>query len=216
MKHLKKFNESKSPFLNTLSNEELEEKLKWLRIEYSDIQDEIHSISSILKSRKEDKEEMFSKDFPKSIYDLNKEQIEFILEHNHSITQKKYEISQRYLRQLKGVIDSGFNRNTEQFYFNIVTNHSFNNTEDEFELKDDVVKSINFLVENLKPNNGYVEFGIQYYYDDHSYSDKVRYHSNDNITWGSERYNSNKVNSTEKLLEALVDNDLSSKNDSDW
>lgn len=216
MKHLKKFNESKSPFLNTLSNEELEEKLKWLRIEYSDIGDEIYSITSILKSRKEDKEEIFSKDFPKSIYDLNKEQIEFILEHNHSITQKKYEISQRYLRQLKGVIDSGFNRNTEQFYFNIVTSHSFNNTEDDFELKDDIVKSINFLVENLKPNNGYVEFGIQYYYDDHSYSDKVRYHSNDNITWGSERYNSNKVNSTEKLLEALVDNDLSSKNDSDW
>lgn len=216
MKHLKKFNESKSPFLNTLSNEELEEKLKWLRIEYSDIQDEIHSISSILRSRKEDKEEIFSKDFPKSIYDLNKEQIDFILEHNHSITQKKYEISQRYLRQLKGVIDSGFNRNTEQFYFNIVTNHSFNNTEDEFELKDDVVRSINFLVENLKPNNGYVEFGVQYYYDVHSYDDKVRYHSNDNITWGSSRYNSNKVNSTEKLLEALVDNDLSSKNDIDW
>ena len=211
MKYLKKYNESSKPFLNALSDEELEEKLYWLRIELNDISDEIRSVTSILTSRKENKEENYSKDFPKSIYDLNKDQIDFILEYNHSTTSKKYKISMEYLSQLKGILGSGFNKHTNQFNFNISTSHSFNENENEFVLKDDIVKSMKFLVNNLKSYNGYIEFGVLYYYNE-QYGDKVRYYSSDNITWGSERYNSNKVNSVEKLIEALTINDSDSYN----
>ena len=59
MKYLNKFNESEesfkekdSKFLNSLSDEELQEKLDYLRGEMKEIQDDISSVYSIIKALK--------------------------------------------------------------------------------------------------------------------------------------------------------------------
>jgi hypothetical protein len=215
MKHLKKYNESKTN-LNNLSDDELKDKLKWLRIEYTDIQDEITTISSILRSRKEKRETSYSSSFPSDIFKLNKEQLDWVLEHNHKTTEERYKISHKYIQQLSGVVDSGFNINTNQYYFQIVVSRLFNPMENAFELNPNIVSSIKLLSNNLKKtSDDYVEFGILYYYNDHSYNDKVKFYSEDNIEWG-DRYNWRKVNSIESLLESLVEYDLTSKNDEDY
>ena len=82
-----------------------------------------------------------------------------ILEHSNKTTDKQYEISNKYLDQLKGVMSSGFNNKTNQFYFNIVTSHSMDRDSEKFKLYEDCVKSIKFLGDNLKKmDEGYVEF----------------------------------------------------------
>ena len=208
MKYLKSYNENKHMKLYTqMSDEELEDWLEYLAIDRDDILDKMSSIRSVLRKRKEEREEEHSKKLPESVFDLNKEQFDWVFEHGHHVTSKKYEISKNYINQLSGVHQNGFRENTGQFFFSITTSYSFNETEDDFELKPEVVKSIKFLGENLKKQpEGYVLFGITYYYSD-DYGDKIEYYSEDNIKYGS-NYNKFKVTSIEDLLKRLVNNDL--------
>jgi hypothetical protein len=211
MKYLKKYNESKSP-LNSLSDDDLRERLKWLTIEYKEIEDEMLTIRKILTTRQEESEEIHSRNLPDSVFDLNKEQFDWVFEHNHGTTSKRYEISGKYIKQLSGVHDGGFNRDTNQFYFNIVTSHSFNRRENNFELKPEVIKSIRFLGDNLKRTGDYVEFGVLYSFYEHGYNDHVLYYSEDDIqtgSWGNVR----EFNSIENLLKYIVDYDISSRDD---
>jgi hypothetical protein len=210
MKHLKKYNEAITT-LDSLSSEELEEKMRWLRIEQSEIQEEIFSINRILTKRKESEQSKYSKTLPDSIFDFNKEQLEWIFEHNHGTTSKHYKISRDYFSQLKGINQTGFNVNTEQHYFNISSNYYMNDVEDEFVAKEDGIRSIQFLADNLKKNNGYVEFGVTYAFSD-DYSDKVQI--GDDIKYGG--YTKTKMDSIEKALEAMVRNDIYSKNNSNY
>lgn len=211
MKYLKKYNESIKT-LDSLSNEELEEKLEWLRVEQKEIQEEILNVNKILTKRKEEEQSKYSESLPESIFDFNEEQLDWIFEHHHGTTTEHYNIAQKYFTQLKGLHQTGFNRDTQQHYFNISTSYYMNDAEDEFVLKEDGLKSIQFLADNLKKNNGYVEFGVSYYFSD-NYNDKVQI--GDDIKYGG--YSKTKMDSIEKVLEAIVSNDLYSKDDvSDW
>jgi len=211
MKYLKKYNESIKT-LDSLSNEELEEKLEWLRVEQKEIQEEILNVNKILTKRKEEEQSKYSKSLPESIFDFNEEQLEWVLEHHHGTTSEHYKIAQKYLSQLKGVFQIGFNQNTNQFYFNISSSYFMNDVEDEFLLKEEGLKSIQFLAENLKKHDDYVEFGVTYAFTE-DYNDKVQI--GDDIKYGG--YSKIKMDSIEKVLEAIVSNDLYSKDDvSDW
>ena len=211
MKYLKKYNESIKT-LDSLSNEELEEKLEWLRVEQKEIQEEILNVNKILTKRKEEEQSKYSESFPESIFDFNEEQLEWVLEHHHGTTSEHYKIAQKYLSQLKGVHQVGFNQNTNQFYFNISSSYFMNDVEDEFLLKEEGLKSIQFLAENLKKHDDYVEFGVTYAFTE-DYNDKVQI--GDDIKYGG--YSKTKMDSIEKALEAIVDNDLFYKdNASDW
>jgi hypothetical protein len=209
MKYLRKFNESIKT-LDSLSNEDLEERLKWLRIEQQDLQEEILNIHRLLTKRKEEDQSKYSETLPESIFDFNKEQLDWVFEHHHGTTPEHYNIGQRYFTQLKGLHQTGFNPNTNQHYFNISSSYYMNDAEDEFVVKEDGLKSIQFLADNLKRNNGYVEFGVTYAFSD-DYNDKIQI--GDEIKYGG--YSKTKMNSIEKVLESIVDNDLYSKDNSD-
>lgn len=211
MKYLKKYNESIKT-LDSLSNEELEEKLEWLRVEQKEIQEEILNVNKILTKRKEEEQSKYSESLPESIFDFNQEELEWVLEHHHGTTSEHYKIAQKYFSQLKGVHQVGFNQNTNQFYFNISSSYFMNDVEDEFILKEEGLKSIQFLAENLKKHDDYVEFGVTYAFTE-DYNDKVQI--GDDIKYGG--YSKTKMDSIEKALEAIVDNDLFYKdNASDW
>jgi len=150
MKYLKKIFESNN--FNSMTDEELEEKLHWLRTEYAEIGREISQVVSIQKSRKESSEEELTKDWPKSIWDLDKFQLGWVLEHGHHTTSKHYKISHEYLGQLEGVIDSGFNGDTNQYIFNICMS-SWVTDDLSYNSNDEGIKSINFLHKNLKKVN---------------------------------------------------------------
>jgi len=216
MKHLKKYNESITT-LESLSNEELEEKLKWLKIEQDEIQEQMVSARKILVNRKEDKEIEYSKSLPKSIFDFNSEQIEWLMEHHHGTTQKHYDIAHKYFGQLSGILQSGFNRHTNQFYFTIKSSSCFNEADDGFKLNDDVVKSIKFLGDSLKKENEYVKFDIMYYYDEGERNDFLHYFSDNDLFYGIGYRvgRGDKYTSIEKLLEDIVDQDLSEQEDRD-
>jgi len=210
MKYLKKYNESIKT-LDSLSNEELEEKMKWLIIEQQELQEEIVNIDRILTKRKEAEQSKYSETLPQSIFDFNKDQLDWIFEHHHGTTTEHYNIAQKYFTQLKGLHQTGFNRDTQQHYFNISTSYYMNDAEDEFVLKEDGLKSIQFLADNLKKNNGYVVFGVSYAFSE-DYNDKVQI--GDEIKYGG--YSKTKMDSIEKVLESIVDNDLLSKDSGDW
>lgn len=211
MKYLKKYNESVKT-LESFSDEELEERMKWLRIEQKELQEEMVSINKILTKRKEAQQSKYSDTLPDSIFDFNKEQLEWVFEHHHGTTSNHYKISQKYFSELKGLHQTGFNPNTNQHYFNISSSYYMNDVEDEFVLKEDGLKSIQFLADNLKKYNDYVEFGVTYAFAE-DYNDKVQI--GDEIKYGG--YSKTKIESIEKVLESIVDNDLYSKdNVSDW
>lgn len=210
MKYLKKYNESIKT-LESSSTEELEERMKWLRIEQKELQEEIISINRILTKRKEEKQSKYSETLPDSIFDFNKEQLEWVFEHHHGTTSEHYKISQKYFSELKGLHQTGFNQNTNQHYFSISSSYYMNDVEDEFVLKEDGLKSIQFLADNLKKHNDYVEFDVTYAFTE-DYNDKVQI--GDDIKYGG--YSKTKMDSIEKVLESIVENDLHSKDDIDW
>lgn len=215
-RYLNFIKESKLLF-NNLEDDELLERLQDLLIEQEDINNQISYIRNILRQREEDRIENVAKDFPESIWDLSKEQLDLILEHSNKTTDKQYEISNKYLDQLKGVMSSGFNNKTNQFYFNIVTSHSMDRDSEKFKLYEDCVKSIKFLGDNLKKmDEGYVEFGILHRYNDHGYNERVHYFSEDKIEIVFSRYDKRKVDSIEKMLEIVVNSDILSKSDDDY
>jgi hypothetical protein len=213
MKKYKQFiNESK--FWNNLDDEDLIERRNDLTVERDELNEQIAYINSILRERQEDKSVNKVKNFPKNIFELNSEQLDFIFEHHHDIDTKHYEISKEYFRQLSGVDAAGFNNKTNQFHFNISSSSCFNDAEDGFELNEDTVKSIKFLGENLKSENddGWVRFGILYEYHD-GYGDKILYKSENEIKYGSIIMYDKK--SISELLESIVDDDLVAKDNSD-
>ena len=221
MKHLRKYNESKITTLDSLSDDELKEKLEWLSVEYHEIQEQMVDIRKILTKREEERQRDYSKDLPKSIYDFNKEQLEWIFEHHHGTTSEHYKIATDYFRQLKGMVNTGFNQNTNQFYFNINCYSLFNEAEDGFRYDPEVGKALVFLGENLKKNNGFVEFGITYAFAQGYYDDRVIYVASNDIRykqgWGSvDMRRGRSYGTPELLLEKIVEHDLSEKDNVSW
>lgn len=221
MRYLKKYNESKITTLNSLSNEELEEKLEWLAVEYQEIQEQMATVRKILTKRKEEKQRIYSKDLPESIYDFNKEQLEWIFEHHHGTTSEHYKIANEYFKELKGIHNNGFNQNTNQFYFSISGYSLMNEAEDGYKEDPDVIKAIQFLGENLKKDNDYVSFGITYIYDDHGYNDRLLYVDETDVRykqgWGSnDMMRGINKGSIDGVLRAIVEHDLSEKDNVNW
>lgn len=215
MKYLKKY-ESVIPTIDSFSDEELEERLRWLNIEYKEIQEQISDIRKLLTSRKEEKERNYSKSLPKSIYDFNKEQLEWIFEHHHGTTSEHYNIASDYIKQLKGLYGTGFNKNTNQFYFSISCYSLVNESEDEFRYDPEVGKAIKFLGDNLKRSEDYVEFGITYIFDSHGYNDKILYFKSNDIRykqgWGSvDMRMGRSYGDVQLVLEKIIEHDLSEK-----
>jgi hypothetical protein len=219
MKYLRKYNESITT-LESLSNEELEEKLKWLKIEQDEIQEQMVSARKILVKRKEEEQKKHSTSLPKSIFDFNEEQCVWLFEHHHGATSEHYKIAQRYFKELTGLFQTGFNPDTKQFYFTVNVGSCFNEAEDGFQYDEKVGKSLTFLGENLTKKDGYVKFGLSYTYGEH-YNDRVLYYSSDDVryqqSWGSVsmRQGENK-GSVEGLLRAAVEQDLEDKDNVDW
>jgi hypothetical protein len=209
--------ESKISTLDSLTDDELRERLKWLAIERDELLEEIGNINKLLRSRKENKESIYSKDLPESIFDFNQEQCEWIFEHHHGTTSKHYEIAQKYFSEL-GIYNSGFNPDTKQFYFTISSSSCFNEAEDGFKLNEKVAKSIKFLGNNLKKSDGgFVKFGVSYYYDEGERNDLVKYFNEGNLFYGIGYLvgRGKEYTSVEKLLEDVVANDLEEQIDRD-
>ncbi len=197
-------------FLHNLDDEELREKMQDLILERKELDDQIQFIGGILRDRKSQRAEEKAQGFPKSIFDFNKEQLEFIFEHNQSTNEKQYEISTKYFGQLYGVYPSGFNNETNQFHFKIVSRLCMNEDEDGFELDEKIVESIKFLGNNLKKmEGGYVYFGVLSSYEE-SYRTRIHYFSESHIEYGSE-YGMRRMGSISKMLEYIVDADLMAK-----
>lgn len=214
MKYINKFNESIISTLNDLSDDELKEKLKWLRIEMKEIQEDVASVNKILTKRKEQKESDYYKFLPKSVFDLDEDEFEWVFKHGHSETKKHYDIAHKYISQLKGLHQVGFNPQTNQFYFSIPTYIFFDELEENYVENKEAIKSIKFLAENLKKVDEYVKFDITYAFDEHRYKDKLIINERKFIieknhgALGRKEYNS-----IEEAIKKLVELDLESKDD---
>ena len=208
MKYLKKIFESNN--FNSMTDEELEEKLHWLRTEYSEIFREITQIVGIQKSRKESSEEELTKDWPESIWDLDKFQLNWVLEHGHHTTSKHYEISHKYLGRLEGVIDSGF-ADTNQYKFSICTSYWMNEGETRYQPSEEGMKSLQLLIKNLKKTtwNGdsVTRFDILFTISD-NYNTALFYYDENKVVIASGRYSKTEYKSLESAIKALVERDL--------
>jgi len=198
MKYLKKFNKNESNFItyDSMETEDLEEMLHWSRIEYNELQAKIRLITNELTNRKEKSDENYSDSFPKSIFDLNKEQLNWVFENNNRITAKRYNISSKYISQSAGVSTNGFNQDTNQFRFSLYCGYleDIDNNPNEF---DNLVKNYIFLGDNLEKSNWNigrsqdvtvsVKFGISYINRD-NYNDSFYYVSEDEIYFLNDDY----------------------------
>jgi hypothetical protein len=202
--------------LNSLSNKLLKEKLDSLVLERDDLNNEIMTINTILNSRKDSITEDFIEDLPESIFDFNKEQLEFIFENHNGVRTIQYKASTKYFEQLKGVSNNGFNPETNQFKFHISTNHWFNYDEDAYHEGTDsenILKSIKFLGDNLKRKSGHVEFGISFYYHD-GYNEKIRYFD-DNELYYTTRFTNIRFDNIKDMIKHIVEKDCDEKENSD-
>ena len=138
-----------------LDDEELMDMLNDLNTDIKDLELERSAIYNLLKSRKEALMSKTLEEYPESIFDLSKEQLNIIFGNNNSTTKSQYEKSHQYFHQLTGVMDSGYNKLTDQFYFKICTNYFYDDDHKIINLKEGV-KSIEFLGNNLKKENGRV------------------------------------------------------------
>lgn len=216
MKKYMQFIKEGKGLLNSLSDKLLKEKLDSLVLERDDLNNEIMTINAILNSRKDSIIEDFVKDLPESIFDFNKEQLEFILENHNGVRTIQYKVSSKYFDQLKGVNNNGFNPDTKQFKFDISTGYWLNYDEDAYEEKSDsdkVLKSIKFLGDNLKRKSGCVEFGISFYYANGLF-DKIRYISDSELYYTT-RFNNIKFNNILDMIKYIVEEDCESKINSD-
>ncbi len=201
--------------LNSLSDKLLKEKLDSLILERDDLNNEIMTINTILNSRKDSIIEDFVKDLPESIFDFNKEQLEFIFENHNGVRTSQYKASTKYFEQLKGVNNNGFNPDTNQFKFDISTCHWLNDDEDAYEENGDsekILKSIKFLGDNLKRKSGGVEFGISFYYAN-GYPDRIRYISDTELYYTT-RFNNTKYNNIKDIIKYIVEKDCDEKENS--
>ena len=221
-----------STYLNAISTETLENKLEDLQLQMTELQEEMASIRSILEYRKDNKVRDLSKTLPESIYDFNEEQLDFIFEHHPRVGNLQFDLARMFYRELVGVHDYGFNPKTNQTMFAIDTTHSFNdevfNDEDEdlaesYQENERQIKAIKFLGENLKridtnsrENGEYygvgdvVKFHVSYYFSTGEL-DYVLYVSETELYVANLYGRKVRYNSISKMLEALVDDDLSHK-----
>lgn len=206
MKNYLQFIKENRNLWRNFSDEDLQNKYEDLCEQQDEISDQLRFINSIIDERKCSRSEEISKSFPKSIFDMNQEQLDFIFEHNHRTDARHSEISVNYSGQLSGLYPSGFCEETNQFYFRIITNSCFNDNEDGFELDPHVVKSIEFVGNHLKRReDGFVHFGISFTHSDVGYRDEILYGSENDIRYV--HHTERQFNSIEKMLEFLVDHD---------
>jgi hypothetical protein len=206
-----------SSYLNAISTETLENKLEDLRLQMTEIQEEIASIVSILDFRKTNDVTEFAKTLPESIFDFNQEQLDFIFEHHHGVGKAQYDLARQYYRDFVGVGDYGFNKETNQTSFSITTRYSFNNDEDyadEYQENEEQIKAIKFLGENLKKVDDSVKFYVSYYFSTVDL-DFVLYVSETELYITNLYGKKVRYNSISKMLEELVNEDLSHK-DNGW
>ena len=202
-------------FFANLEDSELQEKLEELEREKKEIEDEILQINQVLKDRQEESVRDFVKDWSKSIFDLNKEQLDWIFEFE-SKNIHKIKISQTYFRQLEGVFVltiSSRPSKTGQYQVRINSDHSMDSDETEFELNPKQIKSIKFIGDNLKREYSTtpIELLVEYAYLHSSrLPDKILYQDENNIYYARKNYNS-----IEAVLRQIVENDIDNKKDDD-
>ena len=215
-----------STYLNAISTETLESKLEDLQLQMTELQEEMTSIRSILEYRKTNNVTELAKTLPESIFDFNKEQLDFIFEHHEGVNKAQYDLAREFYIELLGVHDYGYNRVTNQTTFAITTSHSFDNDDEDsaesYHENEQQISTIKFLGENLKKvdtNTGErgeyfgvgdaVKFYVSYYFVETS--DFVLYVSETELYIANLYGRKTRYNSISKMLEALVDEDLSHK-----
>lgn len=220
-----------STYLNAVSTETLENKLEDLQLQMTELQEEMASIRSILEYRKSNKVTELAKTLPESIFDFNKEQLDFIFEHHQGVNKTQYDLAREFYQELLGVHDYGYNRVTNQTTFAITTSHSFDNDDEDsaesYYENEQQVNTIKFLGENLKridTNTGErgeyfgvgdaVKFYVSYYFSTGDL-DFVLYVSETELYITNLYGRKVRYNSISKMLEALVNEDLSHK-DNGW
>jgi hypothetical protein len=226
-----------SSYLNAISTETLETKLEDLQLQMTELHEEMASIRSILEYRKTNKVTELAKTLPESIFDFNQEQLDFIFEHHEGVNQKQYDLAREFYQELLGVHDYGYNRVTNQTTFAITTSHSFDNDDEDlaegYHENEQQINTIKFLGENLKKTDtnsrergeyfgvgDAVKFYVSYYFVE---GVSAKYHNLEFVLYVSETelYIANlygrkvRYNSISKMLEELVDEDLSHK-DNGW
>lgn len=220
-----------STYLNAVSTETLENKLEDLQLQMTELQEEMASIRSILEYRKSNKVTELAKTLPESIFDFNKEQLDFIFEHHQGVNKTQYDLAREFYQELLGVHDYGYNRVTNQTTFAITTSHSFDNDDEDsaesYYENEQQINTIKFLGENLKRIDtnsrergeffgvgDAVRFNVNYYFSTGEL-DYVLYVSETELYIANLYGRKVRYNSISKVLEALVDDDLSHK-DTDW
>jgi len=208
-----------STYLNAISTETLENKLEDLQLQMTELQEEMASIRSILKYRRDNKVRDLSKTLPASIYEFNEEQLDFIFEHHNGVGKTQFDLARMFYRELVGVHDYGFNPDTDQTMFAIDTTHSFNDEDEDlaesYQENERQIKAIKFLGENLKREDGSVKFHVSYYFSTQELN-YVLYVSETELYVTNLYGRKSKYNSISKMLEYLVDYDLESKQDNSW
>lgn len=202
-------------FFANLEDSELQEKLEELEREKKEIEEEILQINQVLKDRQEESVRDFVKDWPKSIFDLNKEQLDWIFEFE-SKNIHKIKISQTYFRQLEGVFVltiSSRPSKTGQYQVKINSEYSMNVEETEFELNPKQIKSIKFVGDNLKRefSTTPIEILIDYnFYHSTFLPQQIQYQDENNIYYGRKKFNS-----IEAVVRQIVESDIESQKEDD-
>jgi hypothetical protein len=193
-------------FFTNLEDSELLEKLEELEREKKEIEDEILQINLILKERQEQSVRDFVKDWPKSIFDLNKEQLDWIFQYGRYDDKSEYRktISEGYFEQLIGVNYPG--------PIHLDLYYSMNDGENDFKLNPELIKSIRILGDYSRsiPTRP-VTFYINFVYLHKIKLNKIfTYEDEKNIYYGKVKYNS-----IESILRDLVRKDIKYKIEDD-
>lgn len=224
---MKKYNqfikESNTKFLAAMNDEDLEERLSFLRLQVSELQEEILTIVNIQKDRKNRENTEYSKTLPASIYDFDEKQLEFIFQGDPR-SDKQHEIQQKYYNQLAGVFPSmTYDSNTGQNIFSIVTDRCMNDDEDAYDAEQAkiAVRDIKFLGDKLKKSNNeeygdFITFQVLFSYSE-DYRKTVIYKSESEILLHNGYRVIKTFNKIEDLLKYLVEEDLDERvKDDGW
>lgn len=71
----------------------------------TELQEEMASIRSILEYRKTNNVTEFAKTLPESLFDFNKEQLDFIFELHEGVNKAQYDLARTFYQELLGVHD---------------------------------------------------------------------------------------------------------------
>lgn len=200
--------------LNDWDDESLRDRLDSTRNALNELKEEIDYINNILVRRKEKKDLSYGDKLPESIFDFNKEQLEFIFEAGNHITSGRYKLSHRYYEQLIGVYAQGYNPDTSETFFQI-RGANFDGLMDEDQdnyIEDyECVKSIKFLGDNLKRKEDHVVFSYSPRFSD-EYNLTILYFSANNLQKKRSTYLVEKeFNSIDNMLKYLVEDDIENR-----